>query len=506
MIFDARDLRLPGRLEADLCVVGSGPGGATAAMVAAEAGLRVVVLEAGELVTPSMARQREEVMLPRLYWESGSRTTLDRRVHVHQGRGVGGSALHNLNLIKRIPDALLERWRAAGRLEHLGLPVWHALYEELEALLEVKEIPADERSPHNLLLKAGAEALGWRSGPLSHNRTGCKRSGFCELGCAYDGKNNPLKKMAPRIVAAGGTILTCVQAVRLRQEGGRARGVEAVVRAPLGGAVLGRVEIVAPRVCLSASATGTAALLLRSRVPDRSGRTGQGLHLHPGVFVAGEFEGLIEAQNGVPQSWECTEWLDLASEEGHGLWLIPSFAHPGGAATMMPGAGEEHFTMMERYPHLAVFSAMLHDRSEGRVAPEGDLGLTIRYRPGREDRRELALGQWACARLLLAAGARRVLVPESPARSFETPEAIEVLRQGEPPEHFPGLTAVHPMSTVAMDDDPTRGPVDSRGKHHGLEGLWVADGSLFPTSVGVPPQLSIYAMGLHVGRHLVAAG
>ncbi len=51
-----------------------------------------------------------------------------------------------------------------------------------------------------------------------------------------------------------------------------------------------------------------------------------------------------------------------------------------------------------------------------------------------------------------------------------------------------------------MDDDPTRAAVGSDGKHHHLDGLWIADGSLFPTSIGVPPQLSIYALGLHVGR------
>ena len=45
--------------------------------------------------------------------------------------------------------------------------------------------------------------------------------------------------------------------------------------------------------------------------------------------------------------------------------------------------------------------------------------------------------------------------------------------------------------------------VDERGRWRGVDGLWVADGSLFPTSLGGPPQLSIYAAGHKVAGHLV---
>jgi choline dehydrogenase-like flavoprotein len=500
MIFDAPRLRLPLRLSADLCIVGSGAGGSAAAMIAAEAGLEVVVLEAGEYLTPADMVQREEEMLPRLYWDNAGRTTSDRAVKIHQGRGVGGSTLHNLNLCKRIPASIRERWAKDRKLDHLDVRAWDALYDEVEKLLEVSAVPRERWNRHNLLLEAGCRALGWAGGGLSHNRTGCIGSGFCEIGCAYDGKNNAAKVLVPRAVKAGAEILARCQAVRVRHEGGRVLGVSAVALDPRTHQPIGEVIVDAPRVCLSGSATATPALLLRSHVPDPGGETGNHLRIHPAVVVAGDFDEPVRAWDGIPQTYECTEHLQLDREGGRRVWIVPAFAHPVGTAVLLPGHGAAHVDRMRRYAHLAALTAMIHDETRGRVRPSGDLGLTIDYWPDEGDRRELSFGLRACAELLFAAGARRVVVPSRPLRVFERGDSLAELATMEIAKGAVDLTAVHPMASVPMSDDPARAAVDSEGRHHHVRGLWIADGSLFPTSIGVPPQLSIYAMGLHVGR------
>lgn len=512
MIFDASTLP-GGELSVDLCVVGSGAGGAMVAMVAAEAGMRVLVLEAGALVTPDEMNQREEWMLPQLYWDGGGRTTEDRQVHIHQGKGVGGSTLHNLNLCKRIDPTILASWRRDRGLAHLPPDVWDKLFREVETLLQVSEVPADLRNPSNKLLQSACERLGFKWSALAHNRSGCVGSGFCALGCAFDAKNNALKVLMPRAWRAGAQTLTRCQAVAVDHDGERVLGVTArALHGPSGSPGV-KFRVKAREVCLSASATGTAALLLRSRVPDPGGETGNHLHIHPALVAAGEFEEPVNAWQGIPQTVECTEFLNFGpapggqadSQKPSRIWIVPAFGHPGSTASMLPGTGVEHRAWMGRYNHMSVLTAMLHDHSSGTVRPDGEMGMKITYAPDANDQRELLGGLRACAQLLFAAGAKRVAIPARTPMTLESPTDIRKL---DALAWTPGLfqlTAVHPMSTVPMGDDSRQAAVDSQGRHHHLRGLWVADGSLLPTSIGGPPQLSIYALGLHVGRALVAA-
>jgi choline dehydrogenase-like flavoprotein len=330
------------------------------------------------------------------------------------------------------------------------------------------------------------------------------------LGCAYDAKNNAAKVYIPRAVRAGADVLTHAQVMAVLHDRGRVQGVRGAALEPRTGRTLGAFIVEAPRVCLSASATGTPAILKRSEVPDASGQAGRTLRTHPAVVVAGEMDEEIRAWEGIPQSVECTEHLDFTRAHagsqpppGSRIWIVPAFAHPVGTATMMPGIGAAHRTLMTSYPRLAVLTAMLHDRTPGRVRPQGELDLSIALRPDAQDRAELALGLQAAARLLLAAGARRVVVPTDPPIELRDERGLGALASLLDEPGRIDLMAVHPMGSVAMGDDPETAPVDSRGRHRGLDGLWVGDGSLFPSSIGGPPQLSIYALGHHVGEDIL---
>src|SRR5262249_21281672 len=119
------------------------------------------------------------------------------------------------------------------------------------------------------------------------------------------------------------------------------------------------------------------------------------------------------------------------------------------------------------------------------------------------DREQLALGLRGAARILFAAGAREVLVPSIPPLRLSSADEVGAIRADRCRPHGIAMTSVHPMGTMRLGDDPRRSAVKSTGEHHHLRGLFVLDGSLFPTSIGVPPQISIYAFAKHLSRHAV---
>ena len=489
-------------LDVDAVVVGTGAGGAVALRELSRAGLQAVAFEQGLWSGPDDFDQREDRMLPLLFEEGGGRATEDMAIRVLQGRGVGGSTIHNTNLCKRTPDEILDLWARKYSVVAATARDLFPSFEAIERDLSVTEVPAAQRNANNEVLRRGCDALGWRAGPLRHNRVGCVQSGFCELGCAYDAKQNALKVVLPQALTAGGQVFSGVEVERIAHEGGRVNGVQGVVRGR-DGAVRGRVRARSRVVVLAASAVGSAALALRSGLPDPHDQVGRGLRLHPGAVVAGRFDEEVAGWRGIPQSYECTEHLSHEEGSDRRVWIIAAFAHPVGAAAALPGFGARHMAAMRTYPNLAVLTAMVHDQTSGRVLLGHGERPLLRYRMDDADQRQLARGLQACARILLAAGAREVTIPAIPPRRVTSLAELDALDLTFVRPHSVPLTAVHPMGTMRLGEDPRRSVVSSTGEHHQLRGLFVADGSLFPTSIGGPPQISIYAFALHLSRFAV---
>ncbi len=501
-IESARHLTGDLRLTADVAVVGSGAGGAMAAHELARRGARVVVLEEGPGLEPSQMRQLEDEMLPLLYQERGGRSTEDLMIRVLGGRNVGGSTVHNTCLCRRAPPELLDLWSREHAVSGATARDLEPAYASVEEELSVSVIEAERRNRNNALLALGVARLGWRGGPLSHNRIGCQGSGFCELGCPFDAKQNAARVLLPRALRQGARVLADVRVVRVIHRGGRVRGVSGVAL-DARGQRCASVEVDAAAVVLAGSAIGSAVVAGRSGLPDPHRTLGDGLRLHPGVAVAGWFDEPVDAHRGIPQSYECTEWLDPSPGSERRAWITTVFAHPVGAAAMLPGFGADHRRWMLRYRHLAALTAMVHDESSGHVGVRPDGRARIDYAMSPSDRHQLMIGVRAAARLLLAAGAREVLVPCSPPIVLVDPAQVERMPDAAADPRAIAVTSVHPLGTLRLGDDPRRAVVTSAGEHHQMEGLFVLDGSLFPTSLGVPPQLSIYAFARHLAPRVL---
>ena len=477
----------------DVVVVGTGAGGAMAASELARRGLRVIALEAGPMLFPPDMTQREDEMMPKLYQERGGRSTSDLAIRVIGGRCIGGSTVHNINLCKRLPPEILEHWARDHAVSGLGAAELAPVFDSVERDLSVSEIEPARRNLNNRVLERGVRALGWRGGPLRHNRVGCQGSGFCEIGCPYDAKQNAKKVLVPNALDHGARVVSDVEVTRILHDGRRARGVSAR-------AAHAEVRVNAGAVVLAGSAIGSAVLGVASALPDPHARLGRGLRMHPGVAVAGLFDEKIEGWKGIPQSYECTELLDFSPGSERRVWITTAFAHPIGAAIMLPGFGERHRAWMLRYPQIAVFTAMLHDETAGQVGVRPDGRARIDYVLSWSDSEQLARGVRACARLLFAAGAKKVLVPSVPPIELTNFDEVERIPSSITRPHHIAMAAVHPMGTLSLGDDPRRAVVKSTGEHHQVQGLFVLDGSLFPTSIGGPPQIPIYTVSRHLSR------
>jgi len=304
----------------------------------------------------------------------------------------------------------------------------------------------------------------------------------------------------PRAVAAGARVRAGVEARSVTFDGTRATGVDC-----LAGVADPRAASSAPyrvtarrAVIVAGGAFGTPELLLRSKVRPPSGELGRNLRIHPACWVGGRFDEEVRGWDGVMQSYAVDEWRRM------GVLLEATFTPMAFGGHWLPGVGAQHQEQLAAYGNLASTGVHISDVSRGRVGLNRSGSLRVTYRLERSDAQRLSFGIARAAELFYAAGAREVYPQIAGVRTLSR-EGIAKLDSSPPPPRHLRLEAFHPLGTARMDADASRGVVDPDGAVHGYRSLYVADGSLFPTSIGVNPMLTIIAMAARIARGLADA-
>ncbi|MCO5315250.1 MAG: GMC family oxidoreductase [Solirubrobacterales bacterium] len=479
------------RLQADVCVIGTGAGGAVAAKELAEGGLEVIMLEEGEHhVTDSFtARPRE--MMARLYRDAGQTVTLGNApVLLPQGRAVGGTTLINSGTCFRTPEPVLAAWQ-----EGFGLPIdageMDPYFRRVERVINVAQVPADIAGRNTQVVKRGADALGWSGDYLYRNARGCVGSGVCPAGCPTAAKQHTGITYVARAWDAGAITCTGCRADRILIRSGAVRGVEAETS---GG---GRLTVEAETVIVAGGAVQTPVLLMRQGLVDRSGQLGRNLTVHPATAVLALMDEIVDLATGVPQSYYVDEFA------GEGIMLEGAAGPPEYVAALIPDSGEAHRDLMLEYPHIAEFGGMVSEVSRGRIDLVGGQPF-VRYDLLPPDVESLGRVVELLVRLFTAAGARRLMLP---LRRLPTvsPGDHAAIRSSRPRASDFKLMAFHPLGTARAHVDPDRGVVDGNLAVHGIDGLYIADGSVVPTPLGVNPQQTIMALANRLACHLLAS-
>ncbi len=507
-----REIRSNLALSADVCIVGSGPGGAVAAARLAAAGARVILLEEGSFYARrSDFHMQEAEAYPALYQDHGNRATDDLSITILQGRGVGGGTLVNWTTCFRTPETTLAHWRERFGLADFTQERFGPHWDDVEKRLNVKTVDPSEVNENNAVLLEGARALGIQADLLKRNVQQCFHTGYCGMGCPTNAKRGMSLTYLPDAAALGARVYADCRAVRLVPDARKERivHVEAEVLDPETDRPSGpRLRVAAERFVVAGGAINSPALLLRSALPDPHGRVGKRTFLHPVVATVAAFDRRIDPFYGAPQSVASHAFAQRGERIGFFLEVPP--LHPVLASLSLPGFGAAHRDGMKQLAKTNALIGLLvdgfhPDEEGGTVSLRSGDRLSIRYPLGESHREAMNEAMRVMARIQLAAGAREVRTLHRDPVRIAGERDLSVL---ESRPFGPNLLAVftaHQMGGCAAGADPKVAVVDGNLRHHHLANLWVLDGSVFPTSLGVNPQLSILGIVSAQAARMAAA-
>jgi len=201
----------------------------------------------------------------------------------------------------------------------------------------------------------------------------------------------------------------------------------------------------------------------------------------------------VRGWEGVMQSFYIDEW------EPQGVLLEATFTPLAFGGAWLAGTGAEHQRSMLDFGHVGSIGVHLGDRSAGRVGLGNDGAIRASYALTRDDAERIVFGIARAAEVHFAAGASEVY-PNIPRIGTLKPGDLPAFEATRVKPSELRLEAFHPMSTARISADPRHGVCAPDGSVRGARDLYVADASLFPTSVGVNPMMTIIAFAKQVSR------
>jgi choline dehydrogenase-like flavoprotein len=484
-------------LEADVVVVGSGSGGATIAGTLAQQGKKVIVLEASGYFTEQDFNQLELPAYQEMYWRGGPTPTADGNVSLQAGTALGGGTVINWTNCLRTYPWVREQWATEHGLEGVDGPDYERHLDSVLERIGATDRASDLNGPQQRM-KEGCERLGWDFRKVVRNadldRYAYESAGHLGFGDQSGSKNSADKTWLADAAAHDADIVVRCHADRIVTENGRAAGVEATYAPP--GEEPRHVTVRAATVVVACGALESPALLLRSGIGGPA--VGDYLRLHPATALFGTYPTEQQAFLGAPHAGLSHEFENV--EDGYGFLIEGAQYTPGLTGSALPWtSAAEHKEMMTLVPNGASFITLLRDRGHGRVTVDANGEAVPWYDLTDElDQRIMRLSIDKLARLHHAAGAIQIasLAGGLPMWRFGDDLEAFVARAQSVPLRAGGqrLFSAHQMGTCRMGSDPSTSVADPWGELHDVKGVWIGDGSAFPTPTGTNPMVSIMAL------------
>jgi len=332
--------------------------------------------------------------------------------------------------------------------------------------------------------------LGHQMNPLVRNVPKCCGSGICPFGCPTNAKQSMNLSYIPLALRAGAKLYANCRAKKISY--GKRHATEVAGRFKNGRAIRVKAKV----IVVSCGSLFTPVLLDASGIPDISGQIGKNLTLHPAAKTMAVFDEEVKGWDGIPQGY----YSEALVNEGimiEGIFLPPAFT----ASTLLL-TGKDHHEAMENYNHIAMSGMMLSDTTRGRVV-RGVKGRAIAiYNINRTDLPKYRRGIQFMADVFFEAGAKKIFLPFHTLPQVTREEGVRPIIEHKLRNKDLDLQAFHPLGTCRMGADPREAALDPFARLYGLDNLFVADGSIFPTSLGVNPMLTIMAAANKIADYI----
>ncbi|MDB4947271.1 MAG: putative oxidoreductase [Labilithrix sp.] len=489
--------------DVDVVVVGSGSGGAVVARELAREGRSVVVLEEGGHYAPEEYGQlAPSQSFRRLARESGMSVAMGvgdtPLISLLAGKCIGGSSVLTGAVCFRIPDEVLHTWSHDLGLTNMSRENVEPYFQEVERVCRVETVPVHMRSRATELFVEGAAKMGVQMKSMRRNTSGCQGAGRCNFGCPNGAKLSVDRSFLPGAVKDGATLLSDALVERIDTAGGRARGVRGRFLDEVTGEPNVPFEVRAKVVVVACGSMHTPILLRRSGLSSK--HIGRHLTLHPAVRIGALFDEEVEGWDGSMQSVYTDHYLP------EGILLNGVYSAVNVLAAAFPGVGPEHRRLVKRMPNLAFFGGMIHDDGGGQVRRWLSREPLITYKMARRDKERVLRCIQILGKMAFAAGAKEVMVPVFGVPTLKSESELSMFDTGPGEIHGSRIEcmAFHPLGTAKMSTSRETGVVKPTGETWDVENLFVIDGSVVPTSVGVNSQLPIMGIATMLARGLAS--
>ena len=500
-VIRGRELTAPFSAKVDVVIIGSGAGGAVMARELARDGKSVIVLEEGGYYTPDeYGKMTPSNTFRRLAREAGMSAAVGLGdtplISVLAGKCVGGSSVLTGGVCFRIPGDILHEWTHHLGLTRMSADVLDPYFSRVEEIIHVAEVPMHMRSRGTELFVEGADKLGIPMQSLRRNIEGCRGAARCNFGCPHKAKMSVDIAFLPDACAHGASILADALVEKIAIAGGRATGVCGRFLDRLTGEPNVPFEVRAKLVVVACGSLHTPILLRKSGLDAHD--IGKHLTLHPAFRVGAIFDEEVNGWDGALQS----VYSDHFASDG--ITLVGVYSAVNMLAAAFPGIGREHRRLTRKIPNLAVFGGMVHDEGGGRVQRWLSREPLITYRMTPRDKARLMKGIQIVGRMAFAAGAKEVMLPIFGAQTFKSERELAFLTESPPDARRVECMAFHPLGSAKMSADARTGVVKPTGETWAVDNLFVADGSVLPTSIGVNSQLPVMGVAMMIARGICA--